>query len=326
MKKLDLATRTFPSRIADLGFSVALPRDWIHHTLPEEDTDFDDPTKLVALAVVTAPHAAIVLAVAARPAYADGTLSDWGRYLLEHESASVRAMGEGQLGALPAFVAEATKDSEVGTLVLRTAFVEDGSRLVNVSLTAPELLADAVYPVWQSALESFALATPRGATVAVYPPVQSSSVPSKEVVEESEPPEEVQEDTQDQAKENAKPARETKRMRKQRRKQMVEPPSGPPAWWIDAQALEEKGKIEDAVALVGQECQYQGALISQAELWQRTMARRLAAGDLKGAREAWGKSRDFAYGYAASATSGGEGAALSLERDRFLAQLGPEPQ
>ena len=324
MKKLELATRTFPPRIADLGFSVALPRDWIHHTLPEEDADFDDPTKLVALAVVTAPHAAIVLAVAARPAYADGTLSDWGRYLLEHDSASARAMGEGQLGTMPAFIAEATKDSEVGTLVLRTAFVEDGSRLVNVSLTAPELLADAVYPVWQAALESFALATPRGATVTVYPPVQSSTVPAKEVVEEYDPPEDASED--EHANENAKPARETKRMRKQRRKEMVEKPSGPPAWWIDAQALEENGKIEDAVALVGKECQYQGALISQAELWQRTMTRRLAAGDLKGAREAWGKSRDFAYGYAASATSGGEGAALSVERDRFLDQLGPEPQ
>ena len=320
MKKLDLATRTFPSRIADLGFSIALPRDWIHHTLPEEDTDFDDPTKLVALAVVTAPHAAIVLAVAARPAYAEGTLSDWGRYLLEHDSASPRAMGEGQLGTMRAFIAEATKDSEVGTLVLRTAFVEDGSRLINVSLTAPELLADAVYPVWQAALESFALATPRGATVAVYPPVQSSTMPAKEVVEESEPPEEPQEE------ESEIPTRETKRTRKQRRKQMVEKPSGPPAWWQEAQALEEGGKIDDAVALVGRECQYQGALLSQAELWQRTMARRLAAGDREGAREAWRKSSDFAWGYAASATSGGEGAALSLERDRFLEQLGPEPQ
>ena len=322
MKKLDLATRTFPSRIADLGFSVALPRDWIHHTLPEENTDFDDPTKLIALAVVTAPHAAIVLAVAARPAYAEGTLSDWGRYLLDHESASMRAMGEGRLGASPAFLAEATKDSEVGTLIVRTAFVEDGSRLVNVSLTAPELLADAVYPVWQAALESFALATPRGSTVAVYPPVQSSTVPAKEVVEESEPPEPAEEDSQPL---QAKPGRETKRMRKQRRKQMAEP-SGPPAWWAEAQALEEEGRIDDAVALVDRECRYQGALITQAELWQRTMVRRLAAGDREGAREAWRKSQDFAYGYAASATSGGEGAALSLERDRFLAQLGPEPE
>jgi len=123
------ATRTFPSRIADLGFALMLPGDWISHELPTQTPNFDDPTQLIALAVVTAPHSAIVLAVAARPAYSEGTLSDWGRWLLEKESASVRAMGEGRLGALPALIAEATKDSEVGTLVLRTAFAEDGARL-----------------------------------------------------------------------------------------------------------------------------------------------------------------------------------------------------
>src|SRR5436190_13527203 len=90
-KMTELATRTFPSRIADLGFALALPSDWISHELPPETPNFDDPTQLIALAVVTAPHSAIVLAVAARPAYSEGTLSDWGRWLLERESAGVRA-------------------------------------------------------------------------------------------------------------------------------------------------------------------------------------------------------------------------------------------
>ncbi|HTL25910.1 MAG TPA: hypothetical protein VL280_04800 [Burkholderiales bacterium] len=313
-----LATRAFPARIADLGFALSLPHDWISHDLPQEALNFDDPTQLIALAVVTAPHAAIVLAIAARPAYDDGTVSDWGRYLLDNDSASVRAMGEGRLGALPALIAEATKDSEVGTLVLRAAFAEDGARLVNVTLTAPELLADAVYPVWQAALESFALSTPRGATVRVYPPV-TVPVQVSQAEAESAPVPAVDE------KPDEPPKAETRRMRKQRRKQLTKS-DGPPAWWAQAQALEADGRIEEAVALVGRECQFQGALITQAELWQRTMSRCLAAGDREGARQAWSKSRDFAYGYAASATSGGEGAALSLERDAFLAQLGPEPE
>ena len=313
---INLATRTFPARIADLGFALSLPHDWISHELPQEAPNFEDPTQLIALAVVTAPHAAIVLAIAARPAYDDGTLSDWGRYLLDHDSASVRAVGEGRLGAMPALIAEATKDCEVGTLVLRAAFAEDGARLVNVTLTAPELLADAVYPVWQAALESFALSTPRGATVRVYPPVtapvqppQAEAAPEPAVDEKLDEP----------------PKAQTRRMRKQRRKQLTKS-DGPPAWWAQAQALEADGRIEEAVALVGRECPFQGALITQAELWQRTMSRCLAAGDREGARQAWSKSRGFAYGYAASATSGGEGVALSLERDAFLAQLGPEPE
>ena len=119
---------------------------------------------------------------------------------------------------------------------------------------------------------------------------------------------------------------ETKRERKQRRKRLTAPGAGPPAWWIDAQALEAQGKVEEAVELVGRECDLQGAIISQAELWARALHRRLEAGDRAGAKHAWRKSRDYACAYAASATSGGEGAALSGERDAFLAQLGPEPQ
>ena len=322
MKTLDLATRTFPSRIADLDFSLALPRDWISHVLQQEALNFEDPTKLVPLAVVTAPHAAIVVAVAARPAYGDGTLSDWGRWLLENESASVRAMGEGRLGSLPALIAEATKASEIGTLVLRAAFAEDGARLVNLTLTAPELLADAVLQVWQAALDSFALGTPRGSTVSVYPPV---SVPSRQSAGDDHA------DAGDSGETKpAAPTVETKQKAKQiskreRKRQRKEAQSVPPSWWLEAQALEEQGKIEEAVAHVGRECGFQGAIISQAGLWARTMRRRLDAGDREGAKQAWGKARDYAYGYAASATSGGEGAALSMERDQFLAELGPEP-
>lgn len=487
MKTMDFAARTFPSRIAELGFSLALPRDWIEHALPDETPDFDDPARLVALAAVTAPHAAIVLAVAARPAYAEGTLSDWGRWLLERESASVRAMGEGRLGELPALVAEATKDSEVGTLLLRTAFAEDGARLINVTLTAPELLADAVLSVWQAALESFALAAPRGPTVPVYPPAGAPAPPPAaagamaayaladdaasfdpehpvnarlreqgvgfvpRIVELDAPgrcarlacaalfaelqvpfgwhpiddsrrlrlldpsgaaqisldllPAEGRAmsamlDALETEARAAYPAPEFARLGEGRivalgvrnihdgaqaleqyhmlvegpdpervlrarvtsipersvsavnlgeqlllgvrflqtagaapveaesepdRPAVTDPESGPAAWWTAAQALEAAGRIEEAVALVERECNLLGALISQAELWARTMHRRLAAGDREGARQAWRNSMELARAYAASATSGGEGAALSRERDAFLSSLGPEP-
>jgi hypothetical protein len=120
-------------------------------------------------------------------------------------------------------------------------------------------------------------------------------------------------------------AAETRRERKQRRKRLKDADAGPPAWWTAAEALEEEGRIDEAVALVDRECRVQGTLISQAELWARTMTRRREAGDREGARAAWRKSRDHACAYAASATSGGEGAALSRERDAFLTSLGPEP-
>jgi len=166
--KLSFRPRTFPARIAELGFAVKLPEDWIAHELPDEEPDFSDPTTLVPLAVVTAPHSALVFSFAARPAYENGTLFDWAGYLLKHGGLTPRAVGAGLLGKLPAILGEATQESDVGTLVVRFAFVEDGRRLVNMSLTAPELLADAVKEAWSAATASFALATPRGATVALH--------------------------------------------------------------------------------------------------------------------------------------------------------------
>jgi hypothetical protein len=175
---LSFDSRTFPSRIADLGFTVKTPKDWIAHELPKEEADFSNPTKFVPLAVVTAPHSAIVIAFAARPAYDDGTLHDWAWYLLQHNQLKPRAVGAGRFGQLAAVLGEAIQDSDVGPLVVRFAFVEDGKRLINITLTAPELLADAVKDAWFAAVESFALTSPRGATVAVQQHASPACTPA----------------------------------------------------------------------------------------------------------------------------------------------------
>ncbi|WP_284615834.1 hypothetical protein [Aquabacterium humicola] len=165
----ELPLRLFPSRIASLGFAVRLPPDWIGHPLPDEVPDFGDPSRLVPLAAVTAPHAAIVWAVAARPAYSDGCVGDWARYLLSHHGLEVREIAEGRLGALPALIGEAVQPSEVGPLTVRFAFAEDGGRLINMTLTAPALLADALARIWIASVETFALEQSAGATVPLSP-------------------------------------------------------------------------------------------------------------------------------------------------------------
>lgn len=162
-----------PSRVADLGFHVDLPGDWTVHDLADDDLNFDNPTRLVGLIAVTAPHAAIVFSAAARPAYNDGTVSDWARYLIGHHGLAPRTQGAGQLGDLPAFIGTATQDSELGAMLVRYAFVEDGGRLIQVNLMAPELLASALENTWQDVLASFGLDSPKGATVPVWPPHSS---------------------------------------------------------------------------------------------------------------------------------------------------------
>lgn len=157
-----MSPRNFPSRVADLGFTVTLPTDWLSHEIPPEEVDFADPTAFATLGIVSAPHAVIVLAVAARPAYEDGTLFDWAGYHLNHNGLQPRAIGAGAIAGVAAVVGEAEQASELGTMVVRFAFFEDGDRLLNLSFTAPELLADAVREVWFTVLGSLVLETPRG--------------------------------------------------------------------------------------------------------------------------------------------------------------------
>lgn len=164
---LQLAQRSFPDRIAELGFSAVLPADWISHELPQEEIDFSNPTFFVPLAIVAAPHAAMVFAFAARPAHDDGSLADWAPYHLKHNQLDVRAMGRETVAGVPALVGEATQPSDLGEMVVRFAFLEDGGRLINLTLTAPALLADVLREAWFAMLQSFTLETPRGASGAV---------------------------------------------------------------------------------------------------------------------------------------------------------------
>ncbi len=131
--------------------------------------NFSNPPLLVPLAIVTAPHAAIVFVFAARPAYDDGTVHDWATYLLNHNQLQPRAIGCDMIAGVRAVVGEAVQPSDLGPMVVRFAFLEDGNRLVNLMLTAPELLADSVRDAWFAMLKSFTLETPKGSRLTPNP-------------------------------------------------------------------------------------------------------------------------------------------------------------
>ena len=166
---LHVSARRFAACVAGLDFSAQLPADWIEHDVVENDADFSDPSRFTPLAVLTAPHAAIVLAVAARPAYDDGTLHDWAWYVLNHNQLAPRAVGRSRVAGVGAVVGEAVQPSDLGPMLLRFAFLEDADRLLNLTLTAPELLACAVQPAWRALLASFTLEQPRGSRFPVEP-------------------------------------------------------------------------------------------------------------------------------------------------------------
>ncbi|MHB1329061.1 MAG: hypothetical protein ACYC2K_12765 [Gemmatimonadales bacterium] len=98
-----------------------------------------------------------------------------------------------------------------------------------------------------------------------------------------------------------------------------------PAWWCRAEALERDNRLDEAERTITEAVDHLGALASVAELYRLRMIRLAAAGDYAGAEAAADQAESWIRRYAGQATSGGEGAALSEERDRFIEQLGRNP-
>lgn len=156
-----------PARIADLGFRMAAPKDWNVIDLPAEEVDFGEPAKFFPLAMVVAPWAMVLLTVAARPGFEDGTLQDWSLFLLSSQGIQPTSFGAGRVGDLQAFVGVGRQEQEGTWLEMRFAFFEDGGRLVYLGLLAPEALSASLDAVWKGALEGFVLDRPQGQRVPV---------------------------------------------------------------------------------------------------------------------------------------------------------------
>lgn len=99
-----------------------------------------------------------------------------------------------------------------------------------------------------------------------------------------------------------------------------------PAWWRQALTLEQEGKLEAAEQAILGAVDHIGAVSSVAELYAQRMHRLAEAGDEVGAREAGDTAAEWIRHYASLATSGGEGAALAMERDAFLSRIGRLPE
>ncbi len=485
--------RAFPSRIADLGFSVDLPESWQPQALPEEVPDFSNGTTLVGLGAAAAPYAAMVFAAAARPAFEDGTVQDWARWLVQQNAVDLRSIGPSRLGELPAIVGLCAAPSEMGEMLTHFAFAEDGQRLIHLSVTGPAAMGAMVWQVWSGVQHSFALETPRGGTVALAPPAEVMQPPpgadttiadigafaldgGRATLEQEHPinrrlleqgrgfaprilaaddaqqrawvaspalrasialpygwhplddsrrlvllhpdgsvqislermttpegtPESLLDAIEAQTRQDY-PAPECLRLQSgpvlglavrhihdgdQPLQQMhllmdapgegevirarvtatperiasaadlgeallfgvqflgeaqveaeaaperdPEPASGhdletapeQPEWARRAYALEADDRLAEAEQAMRQGCDVLGVLISIAEMYRRRMIRLAAAGDAAGAAHARERAIDWAHQYAAGATSGGEGVALSRERDAFIASLPPRP-
>lgn len=166
-----MSTRTFrcEGALAKLDFTVEIPHDWQPIDLPREDVDFDDATKFAPLTVLMAPYAAILFTVAARPAYASGTVAQWLQFVAREHGADLGALETQQLGTLAGVGAWGMQQNDGTVLRARLLFVEDGDRLLYVSCLAPNELWNAAAPAFARMLATFTLQDVRGSKVALAP-------------------------------------------------------------------------------------------------------------------------------------------------------------
>jgi hypothetical protein len=94
-----------------------------------------------------------------------------------------------------------------------------------------------------------------------------------------------------------------------------------PEWWRRARKLEAQDKLEEAEAVIKDGVPNLYFAHATADLYRQRMIRKMAEGNQACAREAFGKAEDFIFFMASLATSGGEGAALSHERNKFMDEL-----
>ena len=156
-----------------------VPTGFHEAPIPEEDINFDDPTKSAPLAVLSSSVAVAVITVAARPVYADGTVLDWVRYLASHygidlQHVLIRNVGKGE--GHPGVTAFGVQFQDGVRINLMLVAFEDGGRFVTAHGLCPAELWPSYGNALAAAVESITLERPQGSTHAVDHPEQRSEV------------------------------------------------------------------------------------------------------------------------------------------------------
>jgi len=319
-----------------LDCSCLLPDGWVNVPLPNETYDLENPSVFLPLLVCMAPYGAVVFSIGARPAFDDGTVQDWAEHLAKQNELSVERIRQARVNRMPCILVDATMPSDAGVMRLRSVFLEDGRRLYNIGTLAPDAIWASVEAVFDRLLGSFALVEVKGINAAPLrlmtseSPVDLSAAaeaeaealkkankerladerraaapPDEPVFTEYSPPE-----PDPSADEPATPVPDPEF-------------AGQPEWWRTAVLHERADRLEEAEQTILKALDHIGVYSSVAYLYEERFARLVREGrpDAE-VQAAKAKAIQWLYTYAGSATSGGEGAALSLERDQRIAALG----
>lgn len=162
----------FPARLAEIAFCINVPESFVVAALPEDSLDFDKPGHLAPLAMLHSQIAMAVVLVAARPAYSDGSVMEWFRFLAEHHGVPFSALLPGHVGESNchgAIILDGTQIQDGTLLRYHAALLEDGGRIILVQAMCPDELWPSFGEPITAAVASFTLDAPRGANAPLVP-------------------------------------------------------------------------------------------------------------------------------------------------------------
>ncbi|MBX3359890.1 MAG: hypothetical protein KF912_12565 [Phycisphaeraceae bacterium] len=164
-----LVERAFEGLLADLDFRIGLPGGFLTHDLPQENPDFSKPTTMHPLAVIGSPVALALVMISARPAYEDGSVMEWLRYLCAEQGLTIKTLMPGRIGPHPAMLVDGEQVQDETLLKFRIAGLEDGGRFVLVMAMSPDAIWPSFGEAMSRSIESFRLLRARGPAASLVP-------------------------------------------------------------------------------------------------------------------------------------------------------------
>jgi hypothetical protein len=157
------------ARGADLEFRYLRPAHFAAGGMADGRLNRCEPSAFVPLHVATGHAGAAHFAVATRLNAPGQTLRHSAELLIAQEELEVLALRPGALGGMPALWMEALQPTESDIQRIRLALIDDGHRVVRVSIVAPVAIWSGAEPALQTALGSFEVVRSRDAAAAVVP-------------------------------------------------------------------------------------------------------------------------------------------------------------
>ena len=149
------------------AFQIQARPDCLQLPRPAERPDFDQPSAFASLALFVAAYGTFVFSVAARPAYAEGSVRDWLFDLCRQTGLEIERAAPVLVDGDPAATCLATQKTDTGVLKVRLTLLEDDGRLFVLTASAPAPLWRAHSNAFDEMFSSFKLAEKFGQTVAV---------------------------------------------------------------------------------------------------------------------------------------------------------------